>query len=155
MRIEREHGEQCIVISWCELNKEKYPCLGRIYSIPNMGKHHVSFRVKQANEGLKKGMLDLCLPFPTLENNVSAIEWNPDGTNNFTPYEGPIYTCCGLYIEMKIRPNGMSDEQKEWKEYFISKGYACFVAWSSDEAIEMIKNHVNPEETNWRDFFGK
>jgi len=138
MRNEREHNEQVMVISWCDLNKEKYPCLGRIYAIPNMGKHHVSFRVKQAREGLKKGMLDLCLPFPKrAEENLQ------------------LYSVCGLYIEMKIRPNGLSPEQKEWKEYFISVGYEVVVAWSADQAIESIKNHVNPEEKNWRDFFGK
>jgi len=137
MRIEREHNEQVMVISWCDLNKEKYLCLGRIYAIPNMGKHHVAFRIKQAREGLKKGMLDLCLPFPIKDKD------NPQ-----------LYSVCGLYIEMKIRPNGLSPEQKEWKDFFISVGYAAFVAWSADQCIEIIKNHVNPEEKNWRNFLG-
>jgi len=141
MRIEREHNEQVMVISWCELNKEKYPCLGRIYAIPNMGKHHVSFRVKQAKEGLKKGMLDLCLPFPIKDFTVGEIIGS-----------GHFFVKCGLYIEMKIRPNGLSPEQKEWKDYFNSIGYEAVVAWSADQAIEIIKKYVNPDEKKWRDF---
>ncbi len=143
MRNEREHTEQCFAIFWCELNKEKYPCLGRIYAIPNMGKHHVSFRVKQAKEGLKKGMLDLCLPWP----KVTEIEIN--GQKYFSK------VVHGLYIEMKIRPNGLSPEQKEWKEYFNSVGYETHVAWSGEQCIDILKNYVNPDETKWRNFLGK
>ena len=53
---------------------------------------------------------------------------------------------------MKIRPNGLSPEQKEWKDYFNSIGYEAVVAWSADQAIEIIKKYVNPEEKKWRNF---
>jgi len=141
MRQEREHNEQCVVINWCELNKKKYPCLGYIYAIPNMGKHHVAFRVKQAKEGLKKGMLDLCLPWPKKDFTVGEMVAS-----------GDFFVCCGLYIEMKIKPNSLSPEQKEWIAYFIDVGYEVIVAWSAEEAIQGIKDFVNPDEKNWIDF---
>jgi len=141
MKNQREHHEQCVVIAWCELNKKRYPCLGRIYAIPNMGKHHVSFRIKQAREGLKKGMLDLCLPWPV----VNEIEVT--ATNKRTKcYARSTH---GLYIEMKVKPNKLSPEQKEWVKYLLDVGYEVKVAWSADEAIEIIKNYIDPEEKGW------
>lgn len=144
MRQEREHNEQCLVIAWCELNKKKYPCLGYIYAIPNMGKHHISFRVKQAKEGLKKGMLDLCLPFPVVEEIKISSENGKAKCFARSKH--------GLYIEMKVKPNKLSPEQKEWIKYFLDVGYEVIVAWSADEAIQAIKDHVNPEEKGWDDF---
>jgi len=138
MRNEREHNEQCLVIAWCELNKKRYPCLGRIHSIPNMGKHHVSFRVKQAREGLKKGMLDLFLPWPKKDFIAGEIVGH-----------GDFYVMCGLYIEMKVKPNKPTAEQKDWIKYLLDAGYEVMVAWSADEAIEGIKNYLNPDEKNW------
>jgi len=131
---DREHQEQCIVIAFCELNKEKYPCLDMIYAIPNMGKHHIYFRLKQAAEGLKKGMLDLCLPFPVLHDKLPFTK---------------LYIKCGLYIEMKIKPNKPNSFQKKWIDYFISVGYDAHVAYSYQQAIELIKNYINPDERDW------
>ena len=107
-----------------------------------MGKHHVSFRVKQAAEGLKKGMLDLCLPWPIKDFTVGEII-------GF----GDFFVKCGLYIEMKIKPNRLSPEQKQWVEYLSDAGYMVKVAWSADEAIAILKNYVNAGETKWIDFF--
>jgi len=141
MRREKEHNEQCVVISWCEMNKARYPCLGFIYAIPNMGKHHVSFRMKQAREGLKKGMLDLCLPWPKQDFTVGEIV----GFGNF-------FVLCGLYIEMKIKPNKLTPEQKDWIKFLQDAGYEVKVAWSADEAIVILKEYVNPDEKRWIDF---
>lgn len=126
-----------MVINWCELNKKAYPCLGFIYAIPNAGQRHLIVGAKMKAEGLKKGMLDLCLPWPLEFDQVDEI---------------PLYFRCGLYIEMKVKPNKLTPEQKDWIKYFLDVGFEVKVAWTADEAIRHLKKYVNSEETNWIDF---
>jgi len=144
-RNQQEHQDQVVVMLWAELNKKKYPCLGFIYAIPNMSMAHVNFRVKMKAEGLKKGMLDWCLPWPIVCHKM----------------HGDLYSFCGLYVEMKVPPVGypnsrplskISNDQKEWIAYFLDVGYEVKVAWSADEAIGHLKEYVNPDEKNWIDF---
>jgi len=100
-----------------------------------MSNSHVNFRVKLKAEGLKKGMLDFCLPLPKLYCG-----------------EDPNH---GLYIEMKVPPiqsSKISTDQKDVLKYLIDVGYEAQVAWSADEAIAIIKQYINPEETRWVDF---
>jgi len=150
MRNEREHHDQVIVMNWCLLNKKKYPCLGFIYAIPNGGDRHAAVGAKMKAEGVKKGMLDWCLPWPKQDFIAGEIV----GKGNF-------YVVCGLYVEMKVSPVGypnsrplskISNDQKEWIKYFLDVGYEVKVAWSADEAIGYLKEYVNPEETRWIDF---
>jgi len=141
MRNQQEHHDQVVVMNWCLLNKKKYPCLGFIYAIPNMSMAHVNFRVKMKAEGLKKGMLDWCLPWPKQDFIAGEIV----GHGNF-------YVVCGLYVEMKVKPNRLSPEQKDCIDYFLEAGYEAKVAWSADEAIGYLKEYVNPDETGWIDF---
>lgn len=141
MRNQQEHYDQCIVMNWCELNKTKYPCLGFIYAIPNMSMAHVNFRVKMKAEGLKKGMVDWCLPWPKQD----FIAGEMVGHGNF-------YVVCGLYVEMKVKPNKPTPEQEAWLEWLSSVGFVAKVAWSADQAIGYLKEYVNPDETKWTDF---
>jgi len=143
MKSQKEHFDQVQVINWCELNKKLYPCLGFIYAIPNAGQRHPAVGAKMKAEGLKKGMLDLCLPWPK-EISVGG---------GSVVLDHPIFHTCGLYIEMKAKPNGkLTPEQKEWIAYLLDVGYEVKVAWSADEAIGYLKEYVNPEETRWIDF---
>jgi len=140
MRNEREHNEQKMVIVWCELNKKLYPCLDRIYAIANGGDRHLLVAMKLKKEGVKAGMLDLCLPWPLEFDQMDDI---------------PLYFKCGLYVEMKAlpkQPSKVSPKQKEWIKYLLAVGYEVHIAWSADEAIRIIKNYVNSEETGWTDF---
>jgi len=143
MRNNKEHNQQVMVFNWRDLNAHLYPCLKYMYAIPNAGQRHPAVGAKMKAEGLKPGMLDFCLPWPKEDLQFK----------NFCVRE--LYDICGLYIEMKTppkQPSKISTEQKDCLKYLISVGYEAHVAWSADEAIEIIKNYINPDETRWVDF---
>lgn len=49
---------------------------------------------------------------------------------------------CGLYIEMKIKPNGLSKSQREFKD--LGENYFDFeVHYSAEEAFNAIAEHLN------------
>lgn len=135
MRNNKEHIQQVMVFDWRDLNEHLYPCLKYMYAIPNAGQRHPAVGAKMKAEGLKPGMLDFCLPWPKLYCG-----------------DDPVH---GLYVEMKTppkQPSKISTEQKDCLKYLISVGYEAHVAWSADEAIGIIKNYINPDETRWVDF---
>lgn len=67
--------------------------------------------------GLRKGMPDICVP-------VGCGKYH------------------ALYIEMKIKPNKPSSEQLEIIKTLNALGnYAC-VAWSGDQAIQIIQDYI-------------
>ena len=130
-----EHTHQVQVILWANLmEKRKYPMLRFLYAVPNGGARHPIVAAKLKAEGVKPGVLDLCLPYPIKANMV------PRSINYYQSFK-----YCGLYIEMKtLTPKGrLSDDQKEWIEYLKGVGYKVVVAWTADEAIEEIERYLN------------
>lgn len=138
-----EHEHQVTVIEWCALmGKRKYPMLKWIFAVPNGGDRHKAVAGKLKAEGVKPGVPDLCLPYPKVAQDVRIIP-NPQ-----TYYgEGNYYYCCGLYIEMKSKDTKgrVSPEQKEWLDYLEGVGYKVNVAWSANEAIQIIEDYLNGE----------
>ena len=51
----------------------------------------------------------------------------------------------GLYIEMKSKDTKgrVSPDQKAWIDYLRSVGYKVAVAWTADEAIQIIEDYIN------------
>jgi hypothetical protein len=47
-----------------------------------------------------------------------------------------------LILEIKIKPNRVSQAQKEWMEYFKSIGWRAEVAWTFEEAVGIIEEEV-------------
>ena len=126
-----EHGEQCAVVNWCEVHENKWPCLKYIYAIPNGGHRHKAVAGKLKAEGVKAGVPDLCLPYPTCKRIIDRI-----------PYGGELPGYHGLYIEMKVKGGSVKKHQQEWIDYLWQAGYSVEVAWSADEAIQIIKNYL-------------
>ena len=122
-----EHPEQCAVIDWCDWNTKKYPCLAWIYAVPNGARTSISVAKRLKKEGMRAGVPDLFLPYPTIDHS---------GYN-------PVWTYCGLYIEMKRKKGSTtSPEQKAWHKYLLSAGYQVKVAKGADEAIKFIKEYL-------------
>jgi len=48
----------------------------------------------------------------------------------------------GLVIELKIKPNKISDNQKRWLENLAIKGYKCVVCYDIDEVILVVSNYI-------------
>jgi hypothetical protein len=120
-----EHDHQVRVIDWAELvGRRKYPMLRWLYAIPNGARTSQSVANRLKAEGMKAGVPDLCLPYP-----VHHLH----------------FTYHGLFIEMKSKDTKgrVSKEQKPWLEYLESVGYKVAVAWSADEAIQIIEDYLN------------
>lgn len=89
-----------------------------MYHIPNEGKRSsvAGARLKQA--GLKPGVPDVCLP---------------------TAHGGYI----GLYIEMKIKPNKLTKNQKLWLRALREAGHFTAVCYDWEEAKNLIEEYLS------------
>ena len=114
-----EHAEQKAVISWWAIAHKSYGLPEfALYAVPNASKRTPKMASWMKCEGLRKGMLDLSLDAPK---------------GGFS----------GLRIEMKIKPNSVSQEQAQVINYLAGAGYAVQVCWSATEAIELIKRYLS------------
>lgn len=113
----REAQEQAIVIQWCKMQEKKYPQLFNIFAIPNGGYRNKVEARNLKMQGVKAGVLDLFLSYPSKKYH-------------------------GLYIEMKYGKNKLTNNQKEWIFRLEQADYKCSVCYSSQEAIQEIKNYL-------------
>jgi len=123
-RLDEEHEEQKKLMQWADTQKQKYPQLRALYAIPNGGHRHISIAVRMKAEGVKPGVPDLCLAYPS---------------NGFH----------GLYIEMKRRKGGVvSDKQQEWRDRLTANGYAVHVCAGWEVARDTIIQYLTPKTQN-------
>lgn len=112
-----ESQEQQVIIAWVKLSTRKYPPLKLLYSTLNGVRLSMRQAIKAKREGNLKGVSDIVLPYPS----------------------GPYY---GLYLELKIKGNYMTKEQKAWKENMARCGYFSACCYGSKEAIEVIESYI-------------
>ena len=108
-----EHDEQYKLFSLTRYRPE----LRWMFAIPNGGQRNKIIAARLKQEGVKKGVPDLMLPLPTDKFH-------------------------GLFIEMKFGKGRMTPEQQEFFEYATQQGYCCKVAYSAEEAIEIIDEYL-------------
>ena len=113
-----EENEQSTLFKWAAFAEGKYPELRLMYHIPNEGKRSsvTGARLKQA--GLKSGVPDVCLP---------------------TAHGGYI----GLYIEMKVKPNKPTENQKLWLRALREAGHFTAVCFDWEEAKNLIEEYLS------------
>lgn len=112
-----EHGEQCAVIEWAAMQQGRWPQLRWLHAIPNGGHRGGATGARLKREGVKPGVPDLFLPVPR---------------NGY----------CGLYIEMKVKPNKPTLAQAEWIDAMNEFGYSAWICYSADEAIAAITDYM-------------
>jgi len=96
----------------------KYPAETRwMHAIPNGGARNVVVASKMKQEGTKRGIWDVCLPLP----------------------RGGFH---GLYIEFKFGKGRLTPEQKEFGAYLQDQGYKTGVAYTVDEAMEILEMYL-------------
>ncbi len=117
MKKTTEHGEQKTLIRWADLNAGRYPVLARLYAIPNGGHRVKAVAARMKAEGVRRGVPDLCLPYPS-------------------------HGYSGLYIEMKTRKGRVSREQGEYLEFLRSAGYQAVVCRGWVEAAGVIVDYL-------------
>lgn len=124
-----EDGEQAAIFCWAASMCGQYPQLKWMHAIPNGGSRHVAEATKMVAAGLRKGVLDIFLPY--------AIQGD---------YEPATYH--GLYIEMKTekrrkeKNGGLTEEQIEFIEYAKSAVYCCKVCYNWVEARDVILKYL-------------
>lgn len=88
-----------------------------MYHVPNEGKRSRIAGARMKQSGLKSGVPDICLP---------------------TAHGGYI----GLYIEMKVKPNKPTENQKRWLRALRSAGHCTAVCYGWEEARRLIEKYL-------------
>lgn len=88
-----------------------------MYHVPNEGKRSRIAGARLKDQGLKSGVPDVCLP---------------------TAHGGYI----GLYIEMKVKPNKPTENQKQWLRKLREQGHLTAVCYSWEEAKQLIERYI-------------
>jgi len=110
-----EHDEQSAFFE--AVGYMKNPALRWLHAIPNGGARNAVVATRMKQEGVKRGVWDVFLPYPC----------------------GGYH---GLYIEFKYGNNKLTPEQKEFGEYLVEHGYKTGVAHSADEALEILNSYL-------------
>lgn len=111
-----EHQIQKAYFDWARL----HPVARRAYAIPNGGHRHIAVASKLKAEGVRKGVLDACVPTPS----------------------GGAH---GLYIEFKAGRNHLTPEQVEEAAALVRDGYAVAVCWDAMSAIGITEAYLRGE----------
>jgi hypothetical protein len=115
--IPKECEEQVVLFRWAELNKNKYPFIELMFSIPNGGSRNIIEAVHLQQQGVKPGVPDV-----------------------FLPVANGVYH--GLFIEMKrIKGGVLSDKQDEYIIKLKQQFYRVDICKGADEAIRVIKDY--------------
>lgn len=130
-RNNEEHQIQVGVFQWIDLQKEIYPALKNAFAIPNGGSRNKLEAANLKREGVRAGVPDICLAFPS---------------NGFH----------GLFIEHKAKKGKLSKDkvikkkhgsriregQETWFKRLSGCGYRCEVSRSIDQSILIIKGYL-------------
>lgn len=117
-----EECEQIVLFRWAEFSVGQYPELELLYHIPNEGKRSAVTGARLKAQGLKSGVPDVCLP---------------------TAHGGYI----GLYIEMKVKPNKPTENQKRWLRALREAGHMVAVCYGFEEARDLIEKYLRLPNT--------
>lgn len=104
--------------AWARTNERQFPILKRIFAVPNGGYRHKATAIAMKRQGVKAGVLDVCLPV---------------ARKGFA----------GLWIEFKTEVGKPSDEQKEWIVFLESEGHQVHVLRSWRVAANITVDYLN------------
>ena len=108
-----EHDIQAAFFDWARM----HPRARRAYAVPNGGKRNLITAARLKREGVRAGVLDVCLPIP-------------------------CGGAAGLYIEFKAGRNTLSQEQADESAQLVRDGYAVAVCWSTMDAIDTVQSYL-------------
>lgn len=113
-----ESREQSTLIKWAEMSTAKHPELRFLFAIPNGGKRNIITAMNMKREGVKPGVPDLFLAYPSKGFH-------------------------GLFIEMKKRKGGkISTEQHWWLDHLIVNGYCASICAGWEDAKNVIEQYI-------------
>ena len=112
-----ESAEQQRLFQWARMAQGRYPELRWLYHVPNEGKRGRAAAGIAKAAGLRSGVPDLVLDFPS----------------------GAYH---GLRIEMKVHPNRPTPAQWDWLRRLQDAGYLAAVCYSADAARTLITSYI-------------
>ena len=115
-----EAQEQKALIQWVDYNLQRYPDLQMLYHIPNGGGRNKAEAADLKRQGVRSGVPDLHLAAPSRQYH-------------------------GLYVEMKRLGEKTSENQNRWIANLKEHGYKVEVAFSCEQAIDIITNYLAVE----------
>ena len=114
---QREAKIQTELFKWAELSAGRYPELKLMFHIANKGKRSSVSEYHLKQQGMKKGLPDLCLP-------VARGQYH------------------GLYLELKAEGGRLQDSQRVWIDDLNKQGYKAVIAFGFDEAKKIIEDYI-------------
>lgn len=88
-----------------------------IFAIPNGGKRNAKEAYFMKKSGVKSGVPDMFIPMPAGDY-------------------------AGLFIELKVGQNKLTDKQKRWLDLLTKNGYKAEVCYGAKQAIELIRGYI-------------
>ena len=113
-----EYDNQKALFEWAKLNENKYPELKLLNASLNGVRMRIGQAMKAKRAGMKKGYPDIFLP-------VARGDYH------------------GLFIELKVKGNYPTKEQKWWLNELKKQGYKACVCYGFEEARQTILNYLN------------
>ena len=123
-----EHDHQVALFQWAALYQQQIPELALLYANQLGGKRPKATAIRMKREGAKAGVPDVTLPVA----------------------RGGYH---GLYIEMKVGKNQLTEKQEWWFEQLRKQGYKCVACWGWEAARDEISNYLGiaQEDQSWLD----
>ena len=113
-----EAQEQRNLFRWAAYNRMKWPELALMHHVPNGGSRDPREAHNLKEQGVKRGVPDICLP-------VSRRGFN------------------GLYIELKrVKGGRVSEEQRWWLAQLTKQGYYAVVCRGWEDASVTITAYL-------------
>ena len=104
-------------MTWANAARKKHPQLRWLFAVPNGGARSAAAAGKLKAEGVKPGVFDLCLPYPSRGH-------------------------AGLWIEMKHGRNTLTDEQIEFGTAMAAVGHRVICCYHWRLAAEQIEAYL-------------
>jgi hypothetical protein len=118
--VQSEHAQQTALFCWSSLPETRavYPELSLMFAVPNGGERSARVAANLKAEGVKAGVLDICLP-------VARGPWH------------------GLFLEMKWGSNKPTVEQLWFASELAKQNYYTRVAYSFQAGKEELIKYLN------------
>ena len=133
-RNNKEHQIQVGVFQWIDLQKEIYPALKNAFAIPNGGSRNEIEAKNLKDEGVRAGVPDICLAYPSNGYHGLFIEHKTE--KGKLTKDTPIKDKQG-------RIKHIREGQETWFKRLSGCGYKCEVSRSIEQSILITKNYLN------------
>ena len=132
-----EHEIQKTFFKWCKLHESQHPALRTIFAIPNGGHRDIRTAMRLKAEGVKAGIWDVFLPYPTFVTGTHA-----ESGEKFKALKH-----AGLWIEFKYGKNRLTPEQHTFAMN-VAPNYQLSIAYSWQDGVDAVKNYLGIMENS-------